>query len=128
MPYEYAVDPERRVVRVRMWGGLTKAEILAVAQEMIEDPRISPGFLQLIDLREASSAAISAEQLRQIAATKLDPVSRRAFVTPDALTYGFARMFESFRVVNQAPEQIAVFENLQAAEAWLGTFDGPSSA
>lgn len=121
MPYEYTVDSERRVVRVRMWGALTTEEILAVVKQLIGDPQISPGFSELIDLTEASSTAITADDLRRIASSTLDPVSRRAFVTRDTLTYGFARMFESFRQINQAPERIAVFGNLQEAEAWLSS-------
>jgi hypothetical protein len=119
MSYEYAVDTERRLVRIRMWGTLTKAEILGVVQQLIEDPQVWPGISQLIDLREASSTAITADDVRQIASVSLDPVSRRAFVTPDTLTFGLARMFESLREIKHAPEQIAVFTTLQEAEAWL---------
>jgi hypothetical protein len=120
MSYEFFVDSEQRLVRVRMWGALTKAEILAVVQKLTEDPRISAGFAELIDAREASSTAITADHIRQIAASKLDPVCRRAFVVLDALSYGFARMFGSLREIAGAPEQIAVFSDLQEAEAWLG--------
>jgi ATP-dependent helicase YprA (DUF1998 family) len=100
-------------------GTLTESEILAVVKQLIGDPQILASFLELIDLREASSTAITADDLRQIVSSDLGFVSRRAFVTRDTLTYGFARMFESFRAINQAPEQIAVLENLEEAEAWL---------
>jgi hypothetical protein len=119
MSYEYSVDSDRRLVRIRMRGTLTRAEILRLVQELIEDPRVSPGISQLIDLTEASSAAIAADDVRHIASANLDPVSRRAFVTPDTLTFGLARMFESLREIKHAPEQIAVFTALQEAEAWL---------
>jgi hypothetical protein len=106
-------------VRVRMWGPLTRAAIMTVVQELIEHPSISADFSQVIDLTEASSTAITADDLRKIAASNLDHVARRAFVTPDSSTYGLARMFEALRNARRAPEQIAVFRTLQHAEAWL---------
>ena len=119
MPYEYSVDPGRRLVRVRMWGELTTAEILTVVQRLIDDPGISANFSQLIDLTDASVTAITGDHVRQIASSNLDPISRRAFVTPNSLIYGLARMFESLRGARHAPERIAVFTTLQEAEAWL---------
>jgi hypothetical protein len=120
MPNEYTIDAEQRLVRVRIWGALTQAEIVAIAGQLIADPRCSPGFLQLIDLREASTAAVTADHLRQIASSDLDPVARRAFVVADPGTYGLARLFAMRREINRAPEQIAVFTNIGEAEAWLG--------
>ena len=119
MPYEYAGDPERRLVHVRMWDAHGIGDTGCREAIVIGDPQILASFLELIDLREASSTAITADDLRQIVSSDLGFVSRRAFVTRDTLTYGFARMFESFRAINQAPEQIAVLENLEEAEAWL---------
>jgi hypothetical protein len=103
-----------------MWGSLTRAEVMAVVQELIADSRFTPGLSELIDLEDATSTAITANDLRQLAASSLDPVARRAFVTTDALTFGLARMFEAHRKASQAPERIAVFKNLRDAEAWLG--------
>lgn len=120
MPNEYAIDAEHRLVRVRIWGALTPAEIMAVARQLIEDPRCSPGYLQLIDLREASTSAVTGAHLRQIASSDLDPAARRAFVVTDPGTYGLARLFAARRAINRAPEQIAVFTDLGEAEAWLG--------
>ncbi len=120
MPHEYAIDAEQRLVRIRMWGAQTQAEIMAVVRELIADPRCSPGFLQLIDLREASSTAVTADHVRQIATSDLDPVARRAFVVTDPGSYGLARLFSARRAINRAPEQIAVFTNIEEAEAWLG--------
>jgi hypothetical protein len=120
MPNEYTIDAEQHLVRVRMWGALTQAEILTVVGRLIADPRCLPGFLQLIDLREASTAAVTGDHLRQIASSDLDPASRRAFVVADPGTYGLARLFAARREMNRAPEQIAVFTNIAEAEAWLG--------
>ena len=120
MAYEYAVDTERRLVRVRMWGDVTTAELLRLVQELGGDPRITPDFAELIDLAAASVKTITARHLRDLAASALDPVARRAFVTADALAFGLARMFESLRAANQAPEENAVFMDLAQAEAWLG--------
>jgi len=120
MSYEYAVDTRQRLVRVRMWGPITRPEIMAVVKEMVGDARIGPDFGQLIDVRDVSTATLSNDDLRQIAGSDLDPVARRAFVVSEDATYGLARMFGSLREGRGAPERIAVFTNIYDADAWLG--------
>jgi hypothetical protein len=82
MPHEYAIDTAKRLVKARMWGDLNRAEVLKAALELSADPRLLPGFSELIDLREASATSISAEDVRAIASAPLDPAARRAFVVP----------------------------------------------
>jgi hypothetical protein len=119
MPYEYTIDAKRRRVRIRMWGTLSKGEILTLIGDLQRDPRLSAAFSELIDLREASTEQIGGDEVREIAAAALDPASRRAFVVPDSLTYGLARMFGTLREVEGARERIAVFRSPDAAETWL---------
>ena len=120
MPHEYGIDTARRLVSTRMWGALDRAEVLKTALELSEDPKLLPGFSELIDLREASATAISAEDVRAIASAQLDPVARRAFVVPDELMFGLARMFATLRELKQVPEDINVFRTIEEAETWLG--------
>jgi hypothetical protein len=54
-----------------MWGALDRAEVLKTALELSEDPQLLPGFSELIDLREASATAISAEDVRAMASAQL---------------------------------------------------------
>ena len=120
MPHEYAIDTAKRLVKARMWGDLNRAEVLKAALELSADPRLLPGFSELIDLREASATSISAEDVRAIASAPLDPAARRAFVVPDDLMFGLARMFATLRELEQVPEDINVFRKIEEAETWLG--------
>jgi hypothetical protein len=121
MPHEYSIDAARRLVRVRMWGELTRAEIMATGAELSNDPLLRPEFSELIDLRGVTSAiAISAEDVRAIASAALSPVARRAFAASDLAMFGLARMFATLRDLTETREQVGVFRTLEEAEAWLG--------
>ena len=109
------------MVYVRMAGPLTLAEVREVAEKIAAEPEVTAPFVELIDLREARTDAISADDLRQIAAATLDAATKRAFVTSDVLTFGLARMFEIYRELHRKPDQIAVFRSITDAEKWLGT-------
>lgn len=120
MGHEHVIDPTSRLIRVRMWGVITRSEILETVQQVIADPRFTPDLTELIDLREVTSTeSLTANDVRQIATSTLEPVSRRAFVTPDPSTYGLARMFGAHRELHGAHEKIGVFTKLEEAEAWL---------
>ena len=101
MAYSCAIDHLRRVVYVRMSGPLTLTEIQQVTESLTANPEVQSGFGELIDLREATTDAISSDDVRRIAAATLDAAERRAFVTTDMLTYGLARMFEIYRALKK---------------------------
>jgi hypothetical protein len=120
MSCTFVIDPERHRVDIRMWGDLTRDEVLSLTAQISADPRLGPAFSELVDLRDVtSSAAITADDLRALASSPLDPVARRAVVAPDTSTSGLARMFQAHRAITRAHEQIAVFRTLEEAEAWL---------
>jgi len=120
MAYGYTMDRQRRMVHVWMSGPLTVAEVREVAGKIAADPEVTGSFVELIDLREATTDAISADDLRSIAAATLDSATRRAFVTSDTLTYGLARMFGAHRELNRKQDVVAVFRRIADAEQWLG--------
>ena len=125
MAYSYEVDRDHRVVRVRMSGSLTLAEVHQVVAQIAADPGVTGHFVELIDLREATTDKISADDVRNIAAATLDATTRRAFVTSDVLTYGLARMFEIYRTLSRKQDEIAVFRHIADAEQWLGVLPAP---
>jgi SpoIIAA-like len=125
MPHEYSVDGNHRLVRVRMWGALTRAEIMETVAELSRDSRLERDFSELIDLRELTSVdSITTADVRAIAYASLDSVSRRAFVASNLLIFGLARMFASLRGLRPDSEEVSVFDSLEAAEAWLGVTPG----
>ena len=120
MAFEFEIDAASRLVRIRMWGPVVLGDIFEVTRQITCDPSFQPGFSELIDLRElTSTATLTADNLRELASSPLDPVALRAFVTPHASTFGLVRMFETYREINRSPERIAVFKELAEAEAWL---------
>ena len=119
MKHDYSIDENRRFVHVQMSGPITFAQVRQLVGELAADPRVLPGFGELIDLRDATTDSISGDDVRQLAMGTLDASTRRAFVTSDILTYGLARMFEIYRQLHRKPDTIAVFRRLDEAEAWL---------
>jgi hypothetical protein len=119
MAYEYSIDHEQRRVYARMSGPLTIDEVRQLVDELKNDPRVLGGFGELIDLRDASTDSISADDVRYLATAILDASTRRAFVTSDVLTYGLARMFEIYRALHRKPDTSAVFRSRDDAETWL---------
>jgi len=122
MPSEHAIDVEQRLVRIRMWGTITRAEIMAIRRRVADDPRFGSGYSELIDLQDLTSTVdITTADVRALASSSstVDPVLRRAFITTDAATFGLARMFEAYRSMHRGSEQIEVFSSAAAAEAWL---------
>jgi len=120
MPADYVIDSERRLVHIQVSGVVTAEEIVAVRQRLAKDERLTPECSELIDARGATSIQrITANDIRSLAASEIEPVLRRAFVTTDPAAYGLARMFQTYRAIKHAPEQNHVFHRLEEAEAWL---------
>jgi len=121
MPHDYTVDLPRRLVHLRMWGAVTSGDIKTASAALAAEDRLSPEFAELIDLRELTSVdAISSQDIRAIAAARLTPCSRRAFVAPDPATFGLVRMFAALRDLREGGEQIGVFRTIGEAGEWLG--------
>jgi hypothetical protein len=122
MPADYTIDAERQLVYSRGWGDLTDADLLDHQRRLALDPRFHPGFSQLIDFLDVTSAgAVTAEGVVEVAKRHLyGPNSRRALVATDLATFGLARMFEAYRDIAGGEEQINVFKRLDDAWAWLG--------
>lgn len=121
MPHEMSVDVDKRIVTIRMWGEIAGEELRVAAGQIRGDARVQAGFVELIDARDVTSVtAIQAKDIRELAASVLDPSSRRAFVAPDSAAFGLARMFAALRKIKDAQEDIGVFRTMPEAEAWLG--------
>jgi len=104
-----------------MWGEITRTEVMATRSEVANDARLRPEFSELIDLTGLTSVdAITTDDVRAIASAEIDSVARRAFVTPDPVAFGLARMFGSLREVKKAHDDVAVFHTIAEARDWLG--------
>jgi hypothetical protein len=121
MPSDYVIDTEYRLVRSRLWGDATDADLFDHQRRLAEDPQFSSDFSQLIDSRDVTSAKdITAFGVRSIARRRLyGPRSRRAIVAPKPNVFGLGRMFESYCKTSGGKEAIRVFWILADALEWL---------
>lgn len=122
MPCDYAIDVERGLVRTRLWGSITQADVLDVRERIAVDPAFSPHQSILIDLREVERLTLTTADVQALAGTStFGRGARRAVVASSPSSFGLARMFQSYRELNEGLEETAVFETMEAAEAWLRT-------
>jgi hypothetical protein len=120
MPCECELDLSRRWVKVRAWGLVTYAEVMAARRKFTADPDFQPDFFQLYDVREVTRASLTAIEVVELAKAPIfAPTSRRACITTNGETYGILRMFQIYRALNNGQEQIRLFKSIDDAEAWL---------
>ncbi len=108
------------MARIRMWDVITRAEVMTVRQQLAADPGFTEDFSELIDLQGLTSLdQITANDVRALAASEVERVQRRAFVTRDPVTFGLARMFQSHHSMSREAGEVQVFGTVEEAEAWL---------
>ncbi len=120
MPVHFEMDEIARLVRVRLHGSVSDADLLAADDDLRADPRFQAEFDQLVDTRDASEGDLSTDALREIARRPplFSPQSRRAFVVRTDFGYGLARIFQARR--GDAAGEIQIFRSLEHAQHWLG--------
>jgi hypothetical protein len=117
--HEYSIDAVRRWVRVRLSGILTTADLRGVFVDLRNDPRMTPEFCALIDLRETSaSGELRQRDIQWLAVERIGTVARCAFVAHDAV-FGMCRMLASYRGFAEGLEPVGVFRTISQAEQWL---------
>jgi hypothetical protein len=126
MTADYAIDAERRLIRTRVGGVLTDAELHAFEVRLVSDPRYRHSYAHLMDFTGVTAVELSAAGVRRI----LDVVppytattGRRVFVAPADVAFGMARMFQLLRG-DQAPV-LDVVRTVAEGEALLGIPAGP---
>ena len=125
MPITYRIDHERRIVIARGYGTLTDDEIFSYQSEAWSGKDVI-GYNELADLtlvlKIESPSAQRVQALASIAA-HMDPKSlpsRLAVVAPGDLAYGLARMFQSYRELeNSSTKDVQVFRVFSDALAFL---------
>jgi hypothetical protein len=124
MLYRITIDSDRRRV-VTKWGmAVTDHALMAYQKSVWGDPAVR-GFDELIDFRDLKEVAVSSDGLRAIAGVAAatdepDVRSRFAIVVGSPSTFGLARMYETFRSLEErTTREVAVFDRLDAAVAWL---------
>ena len=97
-------------------------DVLAALLELLEDPRHTPGMIELWDYRESSLVNFNSDSLK-ILATKVGPyleraAARVALVAGSDVDFGVLRMWEVY-AEDGAPRTRRVFRTMDEAYAWL---------
>ncbi len=122
MPVEYEIDKRHGIVYTRASGELSDEEAFAHQRRLKKDPDFDPTARQLLDFSSVTHFRISPEAIRTLASK--DPWTagaRRAFVAPQDLSFGMARMHQVWMADDS--KSISVFRNLSEARQWLGLED-----
>lgn len=124
MPVTYEIDPDRRLVISRLWGGVTEDEIDEHNRRLPADPRFDPAYRQLVDLTGITEVLVGTKMINDTARDQFfNPGTRRAFAASSDATFGLARMF-ALRA-ELGGQTIQVFRDIAKAEEWLGLTPEP---
>ncbi len=124
-PFDYSIDTAARVVSARVEGVLTFGGIVHYASSLRADPRFSPAFSELVDLRGVESVHLAADEIMMLA-DDVDPFSsksKRAFVAQSEAQIHVAQFH---RILRPESKTIRVFFSMDEAREWLER--GESSA
>ena len=113
------IDVDRRLVRTRLVGAVTVAEVEEHNRALGLDPKFKPEFEQLVDLSEMTAILYDLAAVRKSATEHVfSPGVRRALVATSDAAFGMSRMFA---MQSESEGQcIEVFRDMKEAEAWLG--------
>jgi hypothetical protein len=128
MGMSYTIDRERRLVRSRMWGAVTTADMADLFSRIVSDPRFEPDFRALADLREVTALTSDSMSLGTIASTEVYlPGTRRAAVASTDEVVERMRTFATYS--ERSGQSVRVFTEMEEAERWvMGREDATSTS
>jgi hypothetical protein len=127
VPITYEIDHQRKIVRARVVGTMTRDDPFQYQREVWSIPEIR-GYDQLIDATGMQAVDIpfpSADAMRDLAglAASMDDPSVKtkfAIVATSAFAYGLARMYATYRALEpRSTRAVSVFRTVEEAMAWL---------
>jgi len=119
MPACYKIEKERRLVMSTGYGVVTRKDLLEHQNKLLNDPDFDPQYSQLADFGHMTKAEVTAADIQILAERGIFAAeSRRAFVVPDDVCYGLARMYETLRD-EKGERGIRVFRVLEEGLDWV---------
>lgn len=127
MPITYEIDHDRKLVRARVTGTLTKDDAFQYQQHVWSLPEVR-GYNQLIDTSDMGHVDIpfpSADAMRELSSLAAgmdapDVKTRFAIVATSAFAYGLARMYATYRALDpRSTRAVSVFRSADDAMKWL---------
>ena len=92
----FVIDKVRRLVVTHFSGDIDASQVKGYHRALALNSEFDPSFSEFVDASAATTAALGAEALREIAT--LDPFAhdgKRAIVAPKHVVFGLARMYQS---------------------------------
>jgi hypothetical protein len=130
MPIDPAIDHEARRVTARAHGALRDQELFDYQRAVWSRDDVV-GYDELVDLTEVTQLTItSMSRSRELAALSAladrpDRVSHLAIVAPTDYLFGLARMYATYRgLQDRGTKRTEVFRSLALALDWLQTNPG----
>lgn len=118
MPIHFTIDPVLRRVNAVLEGQITEAEIVSYYDALRADPLFEPNFDNFADCRAVDpQPQVKGTFVRSMPQfIPFAPNARHAIVVANPAIFGLARMFQ---LANKDDSNIEVFQNIEAARAWL---------
>ena len=117
MPINYEIEPDLRILCIRVTNPLTGRELSDYFHASRADELIGPTLNRLLDLRDVTDFP-TVEEIVEAARERGFPLAagaKMAVVANNNFAYGMARVFAGVT----ADETIAVFRSEQLATEWL---------
>jgi hypothetical protein len=119
MSHHIAIEPNRRLVAIRFWGPLTRADFNRVRTALKQNQAFDSSLDAIIDLRDADMRKISLADVEAVAEQSLlHSSARRAILADRGDQLGLARLYSTLRGI-AGRETTRVFWELPEASAWL---------
>lgn len=121
MPIRIWIDREAKLVRSEAWGSFTTEELLAVVDDLVDDPAYDPTYNGLSDHRRVTRPISPAQLYRVIVhirrvRDRITP-ERWAVVTGSLAAYGMARMMSVY--AERMSIDLCPFREMDEALEWL---------
>ena len=124
MPLTFELHAEEGYHIARITGRVSSDELIRGWESFLYGDEWQPGLNELTDLREADLSALDHTGMTQLAAATSRAYIKRgvkhvrvAVCLSDELPYGLTRMYEV--MTEDAPEELRIFNDFEAAREWV---------
>jgi predicted amidohydrolase YtcJ len=124
---DFRIDPERRLIEIRLAGLLKLDQTLKSLTALRTDPLYDPGYSQLVDCREAEFSEITPDALRALADRNRKASDRVvAFVCHDDAVDKILRLYTAYLGLEGGKRHVSIFRDPAKALAWIEEVRGVS--
>ncbi|WP_193181799.1 hypothetical protein [Nisaea sediminum] len=117
---DFRIDPERRLIEIRLAGKLSLDHTLETLTVLRTDPLYDPRYSQLVDCREAEFSEITPDALKALADRNRSASDRVvAFVCRDDVVDDLLRLYTAYLSLEGGKRTISIFRDPAKALAWI---------